>query len=58
LRTRYGGRYLGLGEVTGNWRKLHNEEFHGFYSSPDIIRSKEDEMGGACVMCGGEDKCI
>jgi hypothetical protein len=25
-------------EVTGEWRKLHNEEFHNLYSSPDIIR--------------------
>jgi hypothetical protein len=25
-------------EVTGEWRKLHNEELHGLYSSPDIIR--------------------
>jgi hypothetical protein len=25
-------------EVTGGWRKLHNEEIHNFYSSPDIIR--------------------
>jgi hypothetical protein len=24
-------------EVTGEWRKLHNEELHNFYSSPDII---------------------
>jgi hypothetical protein len=24
-------------EVTGGWRKLHNEELHGFYSSPDIF---------------------
>jgi hypothetical protein len=24
--------------VTGGWRKLHNEEFHNLYSSPDIIR--------------------
>jgi hypothetical protein len=24
--------------VTGEWRKLHNEEFHNLYSSPDIIR--------------------
>jgi hypothetical protein len=26
------------GEVTGGWRKLHNEELHGFYSSPSIVR--------------------
>jgi hypothetical protein len=25
-------------EVTGGWRKLHNEEIHNFYSSANIIR--------------------
>jgi hypothetical protein len=25
-------------EVTGDWRKLHNEELHNVYSSPNIIR--------------------
>jgi hypothetical protein len=25
-------------EVTGGWRKLHNEELHNMYSSPNIIR--------------------
>jgi hypothetical protein len=25
-------------EVTGGWRKLHNEEFRDLYSSPSIIR--------------------
>jgi hypothetical protein len=25
-------------EVTGGWRKLHNEELHGSYSSPYTIR--------------------
>jgi hypothetical protein len=25
-------------EVTGEWRKLHNEEVHNVYSSPNIIR--------------------
>jgi hypothetical protein len=25
-------------EVMGDWRKLHNEEFHNLYSSPSIIR--------------------
>jgi hypothetical protein len=25
-------------EVIGQWRKLHNGEFHNLYSSPDIIR--------------------
>jgi hypothetical protein len=25
-------------EVTGDWRKLHKEELHNLYSSPDMIR--------------------
>jgi hypothetical protein len=36
-------------EVTRDWRKLHNEELHNLYSSPDIIRQvKRNEVGGAC----------
>jgi hypothetical protein len=26
-------------ELTGDWRKLHNEELHNLYSSPNIIRT-------------------
>jgi hypothetical protein len=25
-------------EVTGDWRKMHNEVLHNLYSSPNIIR--------------------
>jgi hypothetical protein len=25
--------------MTGGWRKLHNEELHNLYSSPNIIRT-------------------
>jgi hypothetical protein len=25
-------------EVTGGWKKLHNERFHSLHSSPHIIR--------------------
>jgi hypothetical protein len=31
-------------EVTGGWRKLHNEEFHDLYSSPSIIRLIKSRM--------------
>jgi hypothetical protein len=25
-------------EVAGGWRRLHNEELHNLYTSPDVIR--------------------
>jgi hypothetical protein len=25
-------------EEDGSWRKLHNDEFHDLYSSPNIVR--------------------
>jgi hypothetical protein len=35
-------------EVTGVWRKLHNEELHNLYSSPSTIRMiKSRQMGRA-----------
>jgi hypothetical protein len=35
-------------EVTGEWRKLHNEELHDLYSLPSIIRIiKARRMGWA-----------
>jgi hypothetical protein len=41
-------------EVIGGWRKLHNEELHNLYSSPNIIRiiKSRGEMGRACNMYG------
>jgi hypothetical protein len=35
LRRKFGPK---RNEVTGEWRILHNEEFHNLYSSPNIIR--------------------
>jgi hypothetical protein len=35
LRTIFGPR---RDEVMGGWRKLHNEELHGLYSSSSTIR--------------------
>jgi hypothetical protein len=36
-------------EVTGEWRKLHNEELHNLCSSPNIIRM---------IKSRGEEECI
>jgi TPP-dependent pyruvate/acetoin dehydrogenase alpha subunit len=44
-------------EVTGDWRKLHNEELHNMYSLPDIIRMI-DEMSRTFSTNGSEEECI
>jgi hypothetical protein len=45
-------------EVTGDWRKMHDEELHNLYSSPDIIRQiKSRRMRRAGhVACMGEER--
>jgi hypothetical protein len=46
-------------EVTGEWRKLHNEELHNWYSSPDIIRqvkSRRMRWAGYVARMGEERK--
>ena len=46
-------------EVTGEWRKLHNEELNDLCSSANIVRViKKNEMGRTCGMCRGENRCI
>ena len=46
-------------EVTGDWRKLHNEELRDLYSLPNIVRvvKEKNEMGGACGAYGGGERC-
>jgi hypothetical protein len=41
LRRTFGQKRV---EVTGGWRKLHNEELHNLYSSPNIIRMMKSRM--------------
>jgi hypothetical protein len=44
-------------EVTGEWRKLHNEELHILYSSPDVIRqikSRRMKWAGHVARMGEE----
>jgi hypothetical protein len=46
-------------EETGEWRKLHNEELHNLYSSPDIIRqvkSRRMRRAGHVARMGEERK--
>jgi len=42
-------------EVTGEWRKLHNEEFNDLYFSPNIVRvikSRQMSWAGHVVRMG------
>jgi hypothetical protein len=44
-------------EVTGEWRKLHNEELNNLtqHCAGDKIKN---EMGGACSAYGGGERCV
>jgi hypothetical protein len=42
-------------EVTGECRRLHNEELNDLYSSPNIVggdKTEKNEMGWAFGTCG------
>jgi hypothetical protein len=48
-------------ELTGSWRKLHNEELHGLYSSPSIvtvIKARRMRWAGHMAHMGGGEGCI
>jgi hypothetical protein len=47
-------------EVTGEWRKLHNEQLHDLYSSPNIVRvikSKIMRWAGDVAWMGRREAC-
>jgi hypothetical protein len=48
-------------DVTGEWRKLHNEELNDLYRSPNVIRvikSRRMRWAGHVACMEGEERCI
>ena len=48
------------GEVTGEWRKLHNEEVRDLYSLPNILRvikSRRMRWAGHVARMGRREVC-
>ena len=47
-------------KVTGEGRRLHNEELYELYSSPTPFSSDkiQNEMGGTCSTYGEKERCI
>ena len=50
------------GDVTGDWRTLHNEEFNDLCSSSNVIRVIKSRrmrwVSRACSTYWGEERCI
>ena len=48
-------------EVTGEWRKMHNEKIHDLFSSASIVQSdkiEKNEMKATCREYGGKQCSI
>jgi hypothetical protein len=55
LRRKFGPKR----EEDGLWRKLHNDELHSLYSSPNIIWViNQGGCGGWDMWHGGREKCL
>jgi hypothetical protein len=45
----------------GDWRRLHNEELHDLYASPNIMWVSESRRmiwAGRVARMGGEERCL
>jgi hypothetical protein len=51
-----------LDEVTGDWRKLHNEELHNLHCTPNIIRvirsRRRKRWVGHVMHMGRDERCV
>jgi hypothetical protein len=48
-------------EEDGSWRKLHSDELHSLYSSPNIVRvikSRRMRWAGHVARMGGGESCL
>jgi hypothetical protein len=48
-------------EEDGAWRKLHNDELHSLYSSPNIvgvIKSRRMRWAGHVARMGARERCL
>ena len=48
-------------DVTGEWRRLHNEELNDWYTSPNIVRvikSRRIRWAGHVALIGEERGCV
>jgi hypothetical protein len=50
-----------IDEVTGEWRKLRNEELNALYCSPtffQVIKSRKMKWAGHVARMGGEEELL